>query len=216
MLSCFRFAPVLAAATILLGSSVQAAPADYNLFGNAVTGEGEKKNETAVVLISDVEAAEPFAGIAFEPRIKGKAEVLTFADLQELSVTYRILEGGFGAGSLRFSVGIDQDADGSADGNIFVYVGESPNFDDEPGDWTASGNLLASGDLRIDTSQVGGTFYDTLENAIALTEGDAVVQVVLVADSGYFFESGVQAIAIQEAQVGDSRFKSKLIGKGKN
>jgi hypothetical protein len=211
MFSKVRFFGTLAIAT-LTACAVQAAPGDFTLFGNSRSGEGTKKNETSVVLISDNAATEPYAGIAYFPPT-GKKATLT-EDITELSVTYKILEGGFGAGSLRFSVGVDEDQDGTADGYIFVYAGTAPNFDDEPGDWVQSGNLLATDDLRVDTSQIGGTFYDTWEHALELTEGAAVTEVLIVVDAGYAFEVGVQAIAVSEVQIGNAKFKAKVVGKG--
>ena len=136
------------------------------------------------------------------------------ADLTTLSVTYKILEGGFGGGSLRFSIGIDTNLDGTTDGNIFVYAGTAPNFDDEPGDWVDSGNLLETEELRVDTSQIGGTFYDTWDHALELTEEAAVTGVLVVVDAGYVFDDGVQAIAVSDVQIGHAKFKAKLVGKG--
>ena len=210
----FRKAAFLGAFAVatVTACAVQAAPGDFVLFGNTETGDGTKKNDSSVVLISDNAASEPYAGIAYLPPA-GKKGTST-EDITTLSVTYQILEGGFGAGSLRFSIGIDQDLDGTVDGNIFVYAGTAPNFDDEPGDWVDSGNLLATEDLRVDTSQIGGTFYDTWDHALELTEGAAVTGVLVVVDAGYAFEEGVQAVAVSDVQIGHAKFKAKLVGKG--
>lgn len=210
----FRKAAFLGAFAVatMTAWAVQAAPGEFVLFGDTQAGDGTRKNDTSVVLISDNAASEPYAGIAYLPPA-GKKGTST-ADLTTLSVTYKILEGGFGGGSLRFSIGIDTNLDGTTDGNIFVYAGTAPNFDDEPGDWVDSGNLLETEELRVDTSQIGGTFYDTWDHALELTEEAAVTGVLVVVDAGYVFDDGVQAIAVSDVQIGHAKFKAKLVGKG--
>ena len=212
----FRKAAFLGAFAVatVAACTVQAAPGDFVLFGNTQVGDGAKKNDASVVLISDNAASEPYAGIAYLPPTGKKGT--SIKDITTLSVTYKILEGGFGGGSLRFSIGIDNDLDGTTDGNIFVYAGTAPNFDDEPGDWEDSGNLLETEELRVDTTQIGGTFYDTWDHALELTEGAAVTGVVAVVDAGYAFDDGVQAIAVSDIQIGQVKFKAKLVGKGRH
>ena len=212
----FRKAAFLGAFAVatVAACAVQAAPDDFVLFGNTQVGDGAKKNDASVVLISDNAASEPYAGIAYLPPTGKKGT--SIKDITTLSVTYKILEGGFGGGSLRFSIGIDNDLDGTTDGNIFVYAGTAPNFDDEPGDWEDSGNLLETEELRVDTTQIGGTFYDTWDHALELTEGAAVTGVVAVVDAGYAFDDGVQAIAVSDIQIGQVKFKAKLVGKGRH
>ena len=52
-------------------------------------------------------------------------------------------------------------------------------------------NMIGLTDLRYDTSQIGGTFYDTYANAVDLINGDSgtpalnVVSVSLNLDSGW-------------------------------
>lgn len=212
----FRKAAFLGAFAVatVAACAVQAAPDDFVLFGNTQVGDGAKKNDASVVLISDNAASEPYAGIAYLPPTGKKGT--SIKDVTTLSVTYKILEGGFGGGSLRFSIGIDNDLDGTTDGNIFVYAGTAPNFDDEPGDWEDSGNLLETEELRVDTTQIGGTFYDTWDHALELTEGASVTGVVAVVDAGYAFDDGVQAIAVSDIQIGQVKFKAKLVGKGRH
>ena len=117
-----------------------------------------------VQLTSDAAADEPFAGISFEPKVKGN-QTFTLDDLTSLSTILWVTEGGIGGGSPRFSIGLDEDGDGEADNSVFVYVGDAPNFTQGTG-LIFTGNLLTKTDLRVDTSQIGGTFYDTYENAI--------------------------------------------------
>lgn len=200
------FTRALAICSLLAGTAA-AAPAhgQFSLFGNA-TIEGGRRAQQTVELVSDITADEPYAGISFVAKSRGK-QTLTLADIDTLSTTYQILEGGFGGGSLRFSIGLDEDGDGEADGNVFVYLGEAPNFTEDPNGWVSTGNLIESQDLRFDTGQIGGTFYDSYDNAVQLAGDAEVVYVDLVLDSGWFFEDGVQSVLIGDMQVNNSKIR---------
>ena len=45
--------------------------------------------------------------------------------------------------------------------------------------------MINLADLRYDTSQVGGTFYDTYANAMTLVGDMAIIRASLVLDSGW-------------------------------
>jgi hypothetical protein len=176
----------------------------WELFGNA---ERVKvgKGDFAYALTSDLLADAPYGGVAFTP--KGE---LTFADITRLSADYRLLDGAAG-GSPRFQVTV-RNEDGE-EGNVFIYLGTEPNFDDGPGDWESTGNLIGSTDLRFDTTQVGGQFYDDYEGALELVGGLEVVEVALVVDGGWFpgFEDG-QTVLVDNVRVNST----VLSGKGKS
>jgi len=133
----------------------------YSLFGNA------NAQSDGVHLSSD--GISTYSGVSFT------SPPTTVSDLNTLSINYQLLNGNCGAGSPRFSVE-------TADGNIFVYIGNTPNFNICSGGST--GNLLSDVDSRVDTSQVGGTFYDTWAHAKDLVGGDSISGLVLVVDSG--------------------------------
>jgi hypothetical protein len=161
----------LAAAFALAATAVVAATAapvttGYSGFGGTTFSNGQ------ATLVSN--ATTPFSGISF-----GVASGTTVSDLQSLSAV--LVSAQCGGGSPRFQVR-------TAEGTIFVYLGTAPSFTTcSAGD---TGNLLASGDLRVDTSQVGGTFYDTWANALALVGDELVTSLSFVADSGWAIAGG--------------------------
>src|SRR5207248_6968233 len=80
-----------------------------------------------------------------------------YSALTTLSTDYAMLLGCFHGGAPRFEIGIDVDGDGSADGNIFVYLGTPPSWGDCPplGVWTNTGNMVTLPDGSWDGSQLG-------------------------------------------------------------
>ena len=63
--------------------------------------------------------------------------------------------------------------------------------------------MINLADLRYDTSQVGGTFYDTYTNAMALVGGMNVIHASLVLDSGW---GGDQILTLTSATVNSNTF----------
>ena len=147
---------------------------------------------------------DDFSFLGFEP-----SDGLLFNQLTVLKATYSFMQGDCGGGSLRWQVRVDMlgnngnptptpcDPDDPTcvpppnpeddDRNVFVYYGDHPNFTNcTTGANNQSGvNLLTLTDLRFDTSQVGGTFYDTLANANSLVGTKQVASASLVLDSGW-------------------------------
>lgn len=145
-----------------------------------------------------------FAYLSFEP-----SGELLFNQLTVLKADYGFTLGNCGGGSLRWQVRVDMlgnngdppptpcDPDDPTcvpppgpeddDRNVFIYYGDHPNFTNcTTGANDQSGvNLLTLTDLRFDTSQVGGTFYDTLANAQSLVGTKNVAGATLVLDSGW-------------------------------
>jgi hypothetical protein len=104
-------------------------------------------------LVSD-NSAHPYSYVNFSDLNGQPVSNLTSLSADLASAT------GWGGGAPRFSVEV---SNGTPDTrNIQVYLGTAPNFTD--GTTGPTGNLLASPDLRVDTSQIGGTFYDTWQN----------------------------------------------------
>ena len=63
--------------------------------------------------------------------------------------------------------------------------------------------MINLADLRYDTSQVGGTFYDSYTNAMTLVGGMSVVRASLVLDSGW---AGDQVLTLTSATVNSNTF----------
>jgi hypothetical protein len=111
---------------------------------------------------------------------------LAFTDLTELAADYAFLEGNCQGGSLRWQVTVDTDGDTVGDGALFIYYGSPPSFDSCKDLVSQSGdNLIGLSDVRYDTSQIGGTFYDTFASALTLIGDANVLRASLVLDSGW-------------------------------
>jgi hypothetical protein len=150
-------------------------------------------------------------GVAFE----GSGIVITpndellFEELEELGTEYNLTDDGAGGGSPRFQVALDEDGDGDADGNVFVYIGTPPNFDDDPSGWEDTGNLLESTDTRFDTTQFGGPFFGTYAQAVALVGELPIVDIALVVDGGWFQSDGEQTVLFDDIRVHDCQIEDE-------
>jgi hypothetical protein len=119
------------------------------------------------------------------------AAPLLFSQVTNLSAVYTFSEGNCHGGALRWSVRV------SPVQSVFIYYGAHPNFTDcttsDGGISSQSGlNVIGRPDLRYDTSQVGGTFYDSYANALALVGSMPIVRASLVLDGGW---AGDQVLA---------------------
>jgi len=99
--------------------------------------------------------------------------------------------GSCGGGSPRYQLKVDLNDNGKpdpypTDRNIFVYPGPYPNFIGCTfGVWSHE-NLL-DGQLRFDSTQLGGPFYGDQASAVAQAAGHNVLFVTLVWDSYWLF-----------------------------
>ncbi len=167
----------------------------WSLYGTAAAvKEGQRPNKWAIETTSDCPSGFPacfeddtftYGGIQFQqPNRK-----LIFKKIHYLATDYLFKEGDCAGGAPRFSIAIDMNGDGDftqpEDGHVFVYLGEAPNWDNCGTGWQNTDNLLTSPDSRFDTTQVGGTFYDTYANALALVGDKRVVYVSLDLDGGW-------------------------------
>jgi len=138
----------------------------YTVFGSAT------QQSDGVHLLSD-STTHPYSGATLN-----LPSGTTVSNLSNLSLDYQVLQGHCVGGSQRFSVvlpGINR--------SIFIYVGTSPNFDSCPSGST--GNLISDADSRVDTTQIGGTFYDTWANAKTLVGSETIQSLSLVVDGGW-------------------------------
>lgn len=197
-----RFLIGTAASVSLLANSVLPAGAAYTLFGSATTvGGGNPGNAIQTVSnTSTVDTADDFGGISIDD-----ANGSFISGLTQLSTDYNVTDDNCGGGSPRFSIRVDSDNDNVAsegDKRVFVYLGAHPNYNTcTPNTWTASGNLVSAVNPVWDTSQVGGTFYDTYANASTLTSANEILGISLVTDAGWSQGDGEQTVLFDNVTV---------------
>jgi hypothetical protein len=183
-----KISGLLAASALAVAAVIPAAAAlSYTLYCDASTVSPGNASATAAQLTSD--ATPGWGGVHLTSTGVSQVSDITF-----LGTDYNMTTGDCGGGSPRFEID-------TPSGNIFVYIGPAPNFTACGSGWQTTGNLLASPDLRVDTSQVGGTFYDTWANAVALAGTYAVSDLVVVVDGGWSQAGGVQTALIDNVTV---------------
>ncbi len=176
------------------------APNDYSLFGGAQYVSPGNASARAVQLISSTTV--PYSGIDYGVGSTTK----TFADITHLSTDYMFEAGSCGGGSPRFQINVVDPTATSTTKNIFVYLGDAPNYTNCPtGVWTNSGELIGSS--TVDTSQLtGGTFYDTYAHALATYGTWQVTGVQLVADAGWAFPATGQVVDVDNTVVATTTY----------
>lgn len=124
----------------------------------------------------------PYSGIDYT-----QTRRLPFNGISTLQTDYNLQTGDCFGGSPRFQIDVDSDGDGHANGNVFVYIGDVPNFNcpNAIDAWQSTGNVIGGSDARWDLSQFGGPFDGTYAQALAMLGSDAVTGIQLVADSGW-------------------------------
>jgi hypothetical protein len=134
-------------------------------------------------------ASGAYSALSFTP-----SDGTTVSGLNDLTATYAFTTGTNHGGSLRWSIN-------TSAGTVFVYYGDYPSYTNN----TLSGqNILGDPTyLRVDTSQVGGTFYDTWTHALTLVGSLPVNYVALVLDSGW---GGDQIVNLTSASVNGNGF----------
>jgi len=144
-------------------------------------------------IFSDTSTDNNFSYLSFVP-----GAPITFNQITNLSAVYSFSEGNCHGGSLRWSVG-------TALGHVFIYYGDYPNFSDcITGSNNQSGlNMINRSELRYDTSQVGGNFYDSYAHAQALVGSLPITAASLVLDSGW---AGDQVLAPSNVTVNYNTF----------
>jgi hypothetical protein len=184
----------IAAACAVVGMLVTAGTAaaqdEFTLFGGATIEDG---HVTLVSNVADATVAD-FSGIDFDVPAG-----TTFAELTTLSTDFNVTNDDCLAGSPRFQINIG----GS---NVHVYLGPTPNFTGCPTGWIDSGNLIGSTDARFDLTQLGGPFYGTYADALALLGGQTVTGIQLVVDSGWAFADGEQTNLVDNVVINDTTF----------
>jgi hypothetical protein len=138
-----------------------------------------------------------FSGIHYRPRRN-----LTFAQIRRLSARFNVNASDCGGGSPRFQINVDTDADGAADGTIFVYFGPSPSFTTCRFGWQSTGNLVGNTDpARWDATQLGVS-PSTYAQILTVLGDASVVGIQLVVDGGWTHARG-QAVDVDTFRVND-------------
>ncbi len=163
------------------------ANASTTLFGDASIVDGG--NPGSMVQVTSGSTAPGYGGVSFS-LLAGTV----VSDLATLGIDYKVLAGDCGGGSPRFSVR-------TSVGNIFIYLGPTPNFNSCPSGWQSTGNLLSDVDLRVDATQVGGTFYDTWAHAKILVGSEEVIRLSLVVDASWAMLGGIQSFGFDNADI---------------
>jgi hypothetical protein len=141
---------------------------------------------------SDATATNDYSFLSFTP-----TSTILFSEITTLSAAYNFTQGDCHGGSLRWSVRV------SPTQSVFIYYGDYPNFTNCTTPTQSGANMINLADLRYDTSQVGGTFYDSYANALTLVGGMAIVRASLVLDSGW---AGDQVLTLTSATVNSNTF----------
>jgi hypothetical protein len=136
--------------------------------------------------------ANDYAFVSFAP-----SPGLIFSQITNLSTTYAFTLGNCHGGSLRWEID-------TAAGNLFIYYGDLPNFTDCTTTNQSGTNMINQPDLRYDTTQLGGTFYDTYANAVSLMGSSQIEDAALVIDSGW---GGDQRLNISNTTVNDNAYQ---------
>ena len=148
-------------------------------------------------IYSDASLDTDFSFLSFTP-----SSTVTFNDITELSAVYAFTLGDCHGGSLRWSVRV------SPTQSVFIYYGDYPNFTDCTTNSQSGTNLISLTDLRFDTSQVGGTFYDDYSGALALVGNMPIVRASLVLDSGW---GGDQRVTVSSATFATAAFSDTFV-----
>lgn len=158
-----------------------------------------KTGAAAFESIGGENTADDYAAVSFTP------DSLTFNEVNELSTDYDFTLGDCHGGSLRWSVRT------SATQSLFIYYGDEPNTTDCKTNSQSGTNMIGLSDLRYDTSQYGGTFYDTYAHAVELMGSQPIIRVSLVLDS---YWAGDQRATISNTTVNDAVYDFNTGGSG--
>ena len=143
-------------------------------------------------IVGDADTANDYSFLSFTP-----TSPLFFSAISNLTAGYAFTGGNCHGGSLRWSVRV------SPTQSVFIYYGDYPNFTNCITPTQSGANMINLADLRYDTSQVGGTFYDTYTNAMTLVGGMPIIRASLVLDSGW---GGDQVLTLTSATVNSNTF----------
>src|SRR6185312_6098802 len=182
------------------GSSVWSSKATIPVQYDVLTGYGP-------VVFSSYQAGSTYSFLDFAP-----SPALTFDQITNLTAVYTFTTGNCHGGALRWSINTDIPYQGGT-GAVFIYYGGTPSYTDctstGPSTNQSGVNMIGLTDLRYDTTQVGGTFYDTYTHDQSLLAGHAISSVTLVLDAGW---GGDQVLSLGNVTVNTNTFVPKSGG----
>jgi len=198
----YIFLPVTLVSLLTMTSVAFAlhSPEHYSFFGESSYVSPGNASNRAVHLVSD--SSPGYGGVTYEVE-----SGMTFADLTALGTDYRFeSDDSCAGGSPRFQVGVAS-PDNTDTGNIFVYIGPTPSYSGcVPLVWSSTGDLL-EGANPIDTSQLNaGIFYDPYATALTKYGSYTVTGIKLVADAGWAFSDGEQALDADNTLINTTLF----------
>ena len=176
---------------LVVGIGPVIAAGGFTLFGDAALVHPGNNSPTAAQVRSVGNTG--FGGIDFNIPAG-----LTLSQIQSLSTDYQFTAGSCGGGAPRFSINFGPNM------NAFVYIGPPPNYAGCPQNvWANTGNLATPASF-VDTTQLGGTFYDTFAAADLRFGSDVVTGIQLVTDAGWLF--GTQTVLVDNVMINDATF----------
>lgn len=194
----YKVRNILATATLsfmIIGvgsSGLASAAPGYSLFGDSEVVSPGHNSDTALQVRSDDDPG--WGSVEYE-----FPAGTTLADIDVLSTDFKITEGDCGGGSPRFQLE-------TASGNIFIYFGPYPNYTScVAGNWENTGDLLSEG-MYLDTTQIGGAFYQPYEDAITDYGTTVITKISLVTDAGWAVEGGVQTTLVDNTIIGNTPY----------
>jgi hypothetical protein len=160
----------------------------------------ELSQGVAPFVFASLTAGPLFSYASFDPN-----DPVTLNDITQLSAVYSFTTGNCWGGSLRWSIRT------SATQALSIYYGVYPNFGNSNdggctptnGEDQSGQNLLNLRQLRFDTTQYGGTFYDTYDHAVTLLGNLPILSAALILDS---YWKGDQQLTLGSATFATSSF----------
>jgi hypothetical protein len=172
---------------VMLLLVVLAVPAAASAAISGVGGGTTISNGQATLVAN---STSPFSFISFDD-LNGQA----VGSLNNLAAD--VVSADYGLGSPRFSVEVSK---GTMTKSIFVYLGDLPNLN--TGGTGDTGNLLdgTANGARVDSTQLGGPFYGTWDDAKAAASGWTISGIDFVVD-------GVsQTVVLDSVTINDSTY----------
>jgi hypothetical protein len=179
------------------GSSVWPVKATIPIQYDVATGPGP-------VVFTSYKLGSTYSYLDFSP-----SPSVTFGQITNLSAVYTFTTGNCELGALRWSVTTPDILYDGQPASLYIYYGAEPNTTDCKSTGPATNqsglNMIGMTDLRYDTSHIGGTFYDTYADAVALLGNDAISSVTLVLDGGQAGGND-QVVTLGNVTVNDNTF----------
>ena len=173
-MSKVRLIPALLLSVVILSSDLAFAGGKWLREGNTAIIAGPTRNSKAVEIASDPAYPYPdlrsYGLIAFAPSGKAKTK-LRLGKINNLSISYDVMDGETAGGSPRMSIIVDVNRDGvfdfSDDEVVFVSLGNDPGGTNVAGDFIMTGNLIL--DEGIFTTASGSVILGNWEDVLNQT-----------------------------------------------